>query len=157
NRLHKIPRQRLDKCPLNRKKPFCCFVFFNRLHRKARTSMQAPLAIMARGVGRFARPFHQKYLQRSDEMTTYSASTTTPSRRRHLAGAVILAFSTLFGAGAVQAQETIKLGFLGPLSGGNAQQGLGAQNGFLLAIDQWNQTEGAPFKVEGVVLDDASD
>ncbi|WP_315926582.1 branched-chain amino acid ABC transporter substrate-binding protein [Mesorhizobium sp. SP-1A] len=59
--------------------------------------------------------------------------------------------------GAAQAQaDKIKLGFIGPLSGGNAQQGLGAKNGFLLAIDEAN-ANGYPHEVEGVVLDDASD
>jgi branched-chain amino acid transport system substrate-binding protein len=59
--------------------------------------------------------------------------------------------------GVAQAQaDQIKLGFIGPLSGGNAQQGLGARNGFLLAIEQANAS-GYPHQVEGVVLDDASD
>jgi branched-chain amino acid transport system substrate-binding protein len=59
--------------------------------------------------------------------------------------------------GVAQAQaDQIKLGFIGPLSGGNAQQGLGARNGFLLAIDQANES-GFPHQVESVVLDDASD
>lgn len=59
--------------------------------------------------------------------------------------------------GAAQAQaDQIKLGFIGPLSGGNAQQGLGARNGFLLAIEQANAS-GYPHQVEAVVLDDASD
>ncbi|MEO9337618.1 branched-chain amino acid ABC transporter substrate-binding protein [Mesorhizobium sp. SB112] len=59
--------------------------------------------------------------------------------------------------GAAQAQaDQIKLGFIGPLSGGNAQQGLGARNGFLLAIEEAN-ANGYPHEVEGVVLDDASD
>jgi len=53
------------------------------------------------------------------------------------------------------AQETIKLGFIGPLSGGNAQQGLSARNGFQLAIDQANAS-GLPFKIEPVILDDAA-
>jgi branched-chain amino acid transport system substrate-binding protein len=81
------------------------------------------------------------------------------NRRRALAhvpsflvGAV-LALSAGFGT--ARADE-IKLGFIGPLSGGNAQQGLGARNGFLLAIDQAN-ADGYPHKVEAVVLDDASD
>nr|WP_210201745.1 branched-chain amino acid ABC transporter substrate-binding protein [Mesorhizobium loti] len=52
--------------------------------------------------------------------------------------------------------DQIKLGFIGPLSGGNAQQGLGARNGFLQAIDEAN-ANGYPHQVEGVVLDDASD
>lgn len=79
------------------------------------------------------------------------------TRRRHVAGALALACSTFLAVGAAQAQPTVKLGFVGPISGGNAQQGLGAKNGFLLAIDQWNSSPGVPFKVEAVVLDDASD
>ncbi|WP_415183817.1 branched-chain amino acid ABC transporter substrate-binding protein [Phaeovulum sp.] len=65
-----------------------------------------------------------------------------------------IAFSPL-GAWA-QDKETIKLGFIGPISGGAAQQGLGARNGFLLAIEQANAGD-YPYHVEGVVLDDASD
>jgi len=53
-------------------------------------------------------------------------------------------------------KQKIKIGFIGPTSGGNAQQGLGARNGFLLAIDQINAS-GYPYEVEAVVLDDASD
>jgi len=79
------------------------------------------------------------------------------TRRRHIATSLALACSLVFGSGVALAQSTVKLGFIGPISGGNAQQGLGAKNGFLLAIDQFNATPGAPFKVEGVVLDDASD
>lgn len=52
--------------------------------------------------------------------------------------------------------ESIKIGFIGPLSGGNAQQGLGARNGFQLAIEQANAGD-YPYEVEGVMLDDASD
>lgn len=55
-----------------------------------------------------------------------------------------------------QDKQTIKLGFIGPISGGAAQQGLGARNGFLLAIEQANAGD-YPYSVEGVVLDDASD
>ena len=57
---------------------------------------------------------------------------------------------------AAQAKETIKIGFIGPLSGGNAQQGLGARNGFILAIEQANAGD-FPYNVEYEVLDDASD
>lgn len=78
------------------------------------------------------------------------------ARRRFAASALTLAAATLV-SGAAFAQSTVKLGFIGPISGGNAQQGMGAKNGFLLAIDQWNATPGVPFKVQGVVLDDASD
>ena len=67
----------------------------------------------------------------------------------------LIAAAALFPATA-DAQERIKIGFIGPLSGGNAQQGLGAQNGFLLAIEQANAGD-FPYEIEPVVLDDASD
>ena len=90
-------------------------------------------------------------------MQAHSTFTALSSaRRRFAASALTLAAATLV-SGAAFAQSTVKLGFIGPISGGNAQQGLGAKNGFLLAIDQWNATPGVPFKVQGVVLDDASD
>ena len=69
-----------------------------------------------------------------------------------LAGSV---FALSLGMAEASADQ-IKLGFIGPLSGGNAQQGLGARNGFLQAIDEAN-ANGYPHQVEGVVLDDASD
>jgi branched-chain amino acid transport system substrate-binding protein len=63
--------------------------------------------------------------------------------------------STAWGAAPAVAQEQIKLGFIGPLSGGNAQQGLSARNGFQLAVDQFNAA-GGPFRIEAVILDDAA-
>jgi len=59
-------------------------------------------------------------------------------------------------SGAAAAEKTIKLGFIGPVTGGNALQGIGARNGFELAIRQVNE-QGYPYKVEAVALDDASD
>jgi branched-chain amino acid transport system substrate-binding protein len=53
------------------------------------------------------------------------------------------------------AQETVKIGFIGPLSGGDAQQGIGARNGFQLAVDRANASS-LPFKLEPVILDDAA-
>lgn len=70
--------------------------------------------------------------------------------RAAIVGTVLALASTT-----AMAQETIKLGFIGPLSGGNAQQGLSARNGFQLAIDQANAS-GLPFKIEPVILDDAA-
>ena len=67
-----------------------------------------------------------------EDLMAYS----TISRRAVLAG---LLLSTLAFVAPAHADKTkVKLGFLGPLSGGNAQQGLGAKNGFLLAIEQAN-------------------
>lgn len=70
-------------------------------------------------------------------------------------GALAVVAMTALGAAAAD-KPTIKLGFIGPLSGGNAPQGLGARNGFLLAIEQANAGD-YPYQVEGVVLDDAAD
>ena len=66
-----------------------------------------------------------------------------------------VAAAMAWGAATACAQETVKIGFIGPLSGGNAQQGLSARNGFQLAIDQANKA-GLPFKLEAVILDDAA-
>ncbi|HLS18798.1 MAG TPA: branched-chain amino acid ABC transporter substrate-binding protein [Paracoccaceae bacterium] len=68
--------------------------------------------------------------------------------------AAALAFAP--AGGTAEAKDKIKIGFIGPLSGGNAQQGLGARNGFLLAIEQ-KAGDDYPYEVEPVVLDDASD
>ena len=72
-----------------------------------------------------------------------------------VARAVIAAALLVGGAAAVMAQETVKIGFIGPMSGGNAQQGLSARNGFQLAVDQANAS-GLPFTIETVILDDAA-
>ena len=81
------------------------------------------------------------------------------NRRRALARISSLLAGSVFALSLGMAEasaDQIKLGFIGPLSGGNAQQGLGARNGFLQAIDEAN-ANGYPHQVEGVVLDDASD
>ena len=75
--------------------------------------------------------------------------------RALMATAILAGGATIALAQAAGAQETVKIGFIGPLSGGNAQQGLSARNGFQLAIDQANAA-GLPFKLESVVLDDAA-
>lgn len=76
--------------------------------------------------------------------------------RRTVAAMAIVALAAAGGSALAQDRETIKLGFIGPLSGGNALQGLGARNGFLLALEQANESD-YPYQVEGEVLDDASD
>lgn len=76
-------------------------------------------------------------------------------RRSVLAGLMLA--GALAGLPALaQDKPLIKLGFIGPISGGNAAQGLGAKNGFLLAIEHANAGD-YPYTVEPVVLDDASD
>lgn len=77
-------------------------------------------------------------------------------RRRTFVTGLMLSAALLAMPAAAQDKPHIKLGFIGPVSGGNAQQGLGARNGFLLAVEQANAA-GFPFEVEPVALDDASD
>lgn len=68
-----------------------------------------------------------------------------------------LAVALCFSPQQAHAQkETIKLGYIGPLTGGNNEPGLGARNAFLLAIQQANESD-YPYEVVGVVEDDASD
>jgi len=76
--------------------------------------------------------------------------------RRSVLTGLLLSAALAAAPAMAQDKPMIKLGFLGPLSGGNAQQGLGARNGFLLAVEQANAGD-YPYKVEPVVLDDASD
>ncbi len=71
---------------------------------------------------------------------------------------MLMASTVAFIVPAIAADKThVKIGFLGPISGGNAQQGLGAKNGFMLAIEQANARPDSAYEFEPVVLDDASD
>lgn len=83
-------------------------------------------------------------------------SWTMKDLKRTLVTGFVCSLLVLAGSPATAAKETIKLGFIGPLSGGNAMQGLGAANGFRLAISQVNESGDYPYQVEPVVLDDAS-
>jgi branched-chain amino acid transport system substrate-binding protein len=69
---------------------------------------------------------------------------------------VCLAFFFCFSVSPSSA-KTIKIAFLGPLSGANAAQGNGAKNCFDLAIKAANKSGKFPFTIEMVALDDASD
>jgi branched-chain amino acid transport system substrate-binding protein len=53
--------------------------------------------------------------------------------------------------------ETVKIAFIGPLTGANAAQGMGARNAFDLAVRQANASGDFDFKIEMLALDDASD
>lgn len=53
--------------------------------------------------------------------------------------------------------KVVKIGFIGPLTGPNAAQGVGARNAFDLAVREANASGRFPFKIEMVALDDASD
>ena len=54
------------------------------------------------------------------------------------------------------AKQKVKIGFIGPLTGGNASMGLGGRNSFRLAVMQYNRGEfGAKkYEYEAVVEDD---
>jgi len=54
-------------------------------------------------------------------------------------------------------KKLIKIGFIGPLTGPNAAVGLGARNSADLAVKQANERGDFPYKLELIVLDDASD
>ena len=69
---------------------------------------------------------------------------------------VCLAIIFCFSASPCSA-KTIKIAFLGPLTGPNAAQGNGAKNCFDLAIKEANKSGKFPFTIEMVALDDASD
>ncbi len=69
---------------------------------------------------------------------------------------VCLTFIMLVFVGPSSA-KTIKIAFLGPLSGANAAQGNGAKNCFDLAVKEANKSGKFPFTIEMVALDDASD
>lgn len=60
------------------------------------------------------------------------------------------------GGGAGAEKKTVKIAFLGPLTGPNAMQGVGARNAFELAIKEANESGEYPYKIEMLDLDDAS-
>lgn len=68
-----------------------------------------------------------------------------------LALAIVMVATFSAGAG-----ETVKLGFIGPFSGGNAYEGLGARNCFDLAVKQANASGKNKYQYEVLFLDDES-
>jgi branched-chain amino acid transport system substrate-binding protein len=54
-------------------------------------------------------------------------------------------------------KKTVKIGFIGPLTGPNAAFGLGARNGADLAVKETNKRGDSPYHYELIVMDDASD
>jgi branched-chain amino acid transport system substrate-binding protein len=51
-------------------------------------------------------------------------------------------------------KETVKLAFIGPLTGGNAAMGLGGRNSFELAVNEENENPENQYQYEVVVIDD---
>jgi branched-chain amino acid transport system substrate-binding protein len=66
------------------------------------------------------------------------------------AGAALLAWPLPAGA----QKQTVKLAFIGPLTGGTASNGLGGRNSFLLAVQERNADPKAKYRYETEVLDD---
>jgi len=54
-------------------------------------------------------------------------------------------------------KETVKIAFIGPLTGDNAAVGIGAQNSFELKVNEVLESGDYPYNVEVVYEDDASD
>lgn len=79
--------------------------------------------------------------------------------RKWWSGALVGAAFTVAGATVVPAQEVLKIGGVGPLSGGGTAWGLAAQRGIQLGIDDINaaggfKAEGKTYKLELVMYDD---
>ena len=53
------------------------------------------------------------------------------------------------------AQAVVKLGFLAPITGGDAAEGAAARNAFQMAIDDANASGAYKYKIELVIIDDA--
>jgi branched-chain amino acid transport system substrate-binding protein len=58
------------------------------------------------------------------------------------------------GVTRAQTKKTVKLAFIGPLTGGTASNGLGGRNAFLLAVAERNADPRSRYRYETVVLDD---
>ncbi len=52
------------------------------------------------------------------------------------------------------AKQTVKISFIGPLTGKHAKMGLSCKNAFQLAVDQWNASGKNKYEYEVVALDD---
>ncbi len=66
----------------------------------------------------------------------------------------LAAFGGLERVAGAQAKKTVKLSFIGPLTGGTASNGLGGRNSFLLAVAERNADPKSKYRYETVVLDD---
>ena len=77
------------------------------------------------------------------------------SRRDLLQGASILGTGLFVAPGRAFSQKTtVKLAFIGPLTGGTASNGLGGRNSFLLAVQERNADPKSKYRYETEVLDD---
>jgi branched-chain amino acid transport system substrate-binding protein len=68
-------------------------------------------------------------------------------------GSLLLVVAAL-GAAPLAAKETVKVGYIGPLTGGNSAVGLGARNSADLAVKLQNANPASKYQYELVALDD---
>src|SRR5438874_12709332 len=77
------------------------------------------------------------------------------TRRELLQGACALGVGFILGSPPAWGQKsTVKLAFIGPLTGGTASNGLGGRNSFLLAVQERNADPRTKYYYETEVLDD---
>ncbi|MGI6361715.1 MAG: branched-chain amino acid ABC transporter substrate-binding protein [Bacillota bacterium] len=75
------------------------------------------------------------------------------------AAVVVAAFATGCSSGesnTAEKKETVKLGFIGPITGADAAEGAAARNAFLMAVDAANDSGEYPYNIEVEVIDDAA-
>ena len=78
---------------------------------------------------------------------------------KFISGIVVLLCMLFLVSSSLPAQEKplVKIGFIGPLTGGNAAVGIGAKNSFELRVNEILSAGDYPYRVEVVYEDDASD
>ncbi len=82
-------------------------------------------------------------------------SSSDVTRRQVLAGTAALGLGVaLVPVRGLAAKQTVKLAFIGPLTGGTASNGLGGRNSFLLALKERNADPKAKYEYASEVLDD---
>ncbi len=79
---------------------------------------------------------------------------TFSTHRRKLFSAALAATLSLSLAAPALAKDTVKVGFIGPLSGGVSNMGLGGRNSAALAVALRNQDPNAKYEYELEALDD---
>lgn len=79
---------------------------------------------------------------------------TFSTHRRKLISAALAATLSLSLAAPALAKDTVKVGFIGPLSGGVSNMGLGGRNSAALAVALRNQDPNAKYEYELEALDD---
>ena len=73
-----------------------------------------------------------------------------------LAISILLLISFVWGC-APKEKKTVKIAFIGPLTGPNAAVGIGAKNSFELKVNEVLEKGDYPYKIEVIYEDDASD